>query len=210
MDLDTGNNKLEFLTIDQLACGAQKGDTDCFEKLVGELSGRLFQFLRYRTGNAQDAEDVLQETFVRIYTQLDRYKPGQKFTPWAYTIAVRLAMNHYRDEQRRKAADGCVAADLSCDPACLIEQQEQRESLWRHVRSLPTSQHHALWFRYVEGMTVKEIAAVMDKTQIAVKVLLYRARRAMAGKLAYRDGRQPLPEGGIERTMSFVRLEGER
>lgn len=210
MDLDTGNNKLESLSIDQLACGAQKGDTDCFEKLVQKLSGRLFQFLRYKTGNAQDAEDILQETFVRIYTHLDRYKPSQKFTPWVYTIAVRLAMNHYRDEQRRKAVDGCVVAVLPSDPVRIFEQQEQRESLWRHVRSLPTSQHHALWFRYVEGMTVKEIATIMDKTQIAIKVILYRARRAMAEKLANCDGRQPLPKEDVERTISFVRLEGER
>ncbi len=202
--------KLEPPTIDQLAQGAQRGDSHCFEKLVEQLSGRLYQFLRYRTGNAQDAEDLLQETFVRIYKHIGQYKPTRKFIPWAYTIAVRLSIDHYRNEKRRKAADECASAELEPRPEVLLEMQEQRDNLWQQVRSLPDNQHHVLWFRYVEGMSVKEIAAVMDKTQITVRVLLYRARRAMAEKLVHSGNRQLLPEEYVKTNISFVRLEGER
>ncbi len=210
MTADITIEKMESLTVDQLALGAQNGNRCYFEKLIERLSGRLYQFLRYKTSNAQDAEDLLQETFIRIYTHLDRYEPKKKFTPWAYTIAVRLAMNHYRDEQRRKATDECAATDIQPDPVTIFEQQEQRDNLWRQVRSLPVNQHHVLWFRYVEGMAVKEIAAVMDKKPITVRVLLYRARRAMAEKLANGNNNQQLPRGHAFSTISFVRLEGER
>ncbi|MBT7734166.1 MAG: sigma-70 family RNA polymerase sigma factor, partial [Verrucomicrobia bacterium] len=79
-----------------LAIAAKKGCMESFEQLVARLEGRLYAFLYQKTSNHHLAQDLLQSTFVTAYRKLHRYNPQYAFTTWIYTIASRLAINHFR------------------------------------------------------------------------------------------------------------------
>lgn len=167
---------------------AQTGCTDSFAQLVQTYSPRLFRFLYQRTGNRQDAEDLLQETFLRVYQHLSEFDTEQSFSTWIFTIAWRLAANHYRKNTHSPSAalpeDFC---DLSQADQTML--QEQRDSLWAAVRKLPPAQRQVMELRYLGDLSVRQIADVMGLHRIYVKVLLFRARKRLVGQLTESTGK---------------------
>ncbi len=177
---DSKENLFADLTAEQLACRAQCGADDCFGELVRRFRERLLNFLSRKVSNRDDAEDILQDSFVRAYQNIHSYNSKYRFSTWLYTIALRLAVNYHRDRKRRTLEPGMLEVKPSCDPAKTAADKEENEYLWRMALGLSTNQYDALWLRHVEEMTVREISQAMGKTQVNVKVLLYRARINMA------------------------------
>ncbi len=175
----SGSVALRDRTSEELAWHAGRGCQASFAELVRRYAPRLQAFLQRRTHDLHEAEDLVQDTFAKAYANLGRYDQSWRFSTWLFTIALRAAVSHHR----RKRPE-CIRADLEA-PACdeAVERNEQRESLWGLAAQLPPAQHQALWLRYGEDMSVKDIARVMGKSQVCVKVLLYRARAGMARRL---------------------------
>ncbi len=170
-----------------LVRGACEGRLACYDVLVRRYEGRLTRFLRQRTGDRLDAEDIAQEAFIAAWRNLRRFDPERPFAPWLFTIAARLAVDRHRARGERclplSAADGVAMATES--PAV---DSEQAERLWRLARaSMPLAAYLALWLRYVESMTVKEVAGVTGRSTVHVRVLLHRGRSALGKALAQCD-----------------------
>ncbi len=169
-------------TVPDLAAHAQAGSLSSFARLVERFEGPLFNFLLRRTGSAADAEDLTQDAFVRAWQRIDQYDPRWQFSTWLFTIAARLAITHVRRHRSerakwRLARPGSPHED---DPARLVAQREQGGLLWDLAdRVLSEPQRAALWLRYAEGLSVRDIASVLGKTQIAVRVRLFRARKTL-------------------------------
>ena len=158
-----------------------------FERLVYRYETRIFGFLRQRLGNAEDAEDVTQQVFVKAFRGLARFDASRRFAPWLYTIARRQAATHYRS-QRREPVIVAGEADHN-SPAAILEDRESETNLWQWARrQLSADQFMAMWLRIQEDFSVREIARTMGKTQTSVKVLLHRGRRRLAD--AWPTGRQ--------------------
>ena len=167
---------------EELAWQSKEGCRASFGQLVERYSPRLLYFLSRRTSSIQDAEDLVQDTFVRAFENIHRYRKTWRFSTWLFTIASRLAASHYR----RKQAAGELSRAGSNEPTCpstILLRREQRLSLWAQAMELSENQYQVLWLKYAEDMSVKEIAKVMGKSQISVKVLLYRAREGLARRL---------------------------
>ena len=173
--------KMINVTDEELALCAQKGNEKSFAELVCRYRARLmFIMLRY-TSNMDDAEDLVQDTFIKAYRNIQKYKSEFKFSVWLFTIARRLAINHYHHAKtNNEAVRESIHQKVTCNE---IAQEEQGESLWILAESLPKNQYQVLLLMYAENMSVKEISRVMRKTQVNIKVLLYRARRNMAAQL---------------------------
>ncbi len=169
-------------TEEELVRAAQNGCTDSFRELVGRFGSRLTAFLHRRTGCTQDAEDLTQETLIRAYRNLESYRNHCRFSTWIYTIASNLAVSHLRKRRTTVPVDD---TDFVCDfdPSMPLQEAERRKRIWDLARTLPKNQAEALELRYLEDMAVEDIARVMNKTRIHVKVLLHRARMNMAAKL---------------------------
>lgn len=193
------NNAAVAESDEQLACRAQQGCTDSFEELVRRFQVPLLQFLQQRTSPA-DAEDLLQDTFIRAYQNLDRYRPTWRLATWLYTIARRLSINHYR--RRRAAADSRGLESVpaaGASPAEAVADEEGRRRLWdRAAEVLSEPQMTAVWLYYVEDMPVKEIAAVEGRSRMAVKTMLFRARKRLLPALE--EFRPQLPANGRNTT----------
>ncbi len=168
---------------------AQAGSLTCFAEIVRRFESRLFNFLLRRTGSAADAEDLTQETFVRAYERIDRYDPRWQISTWLFVIARRGAVTHLRKRNRDHAArrsGRLVTARDHGDPGTSADDRERGRLLWEIAdRVLGTTQRTALWLRYAEELSIGQIAAVLGKTPIAVRVALCRARRTLA---AYDEG----------------------
>jgi len=164
---------------------AQRGCAESFGELVGRCAPGLLAFLHHRTGSLDDAEDLVQDTFVRAYLKLHLFDGRARFTTWLYTIARNLAT----DRCRKRPPLSMSHAELVSPqpgPEEILERSQLRTNLWSVARTLPVAQYEALWLRYAQDMPVKDIARVMSRTGVGVKVLLHRARINMAKKLRRR------------------------
>ena len=180
---------LRRLPVAVLVERAQAGSVTCFAEIVRRFESRLFNFLLRRTGSAADAEDLTQETFVRAYERIDRYDPRWQISTWLFVIARRGAVTHLRKRRRDHAARRSrrlVTARDHGDPGTSADDRESGRLLWEIAdRVLGNTQRTALWLRYAEDLSIGQIAAVLGKTPIAVRVALCRARRTLA---AYDEG----------------------
>lgn len=170
---------------EQLAGRAQAGCRDSFEQLVLRFEQQIFNFIHQFIRQRQDAEDLTQETFLKAYRNLPRYRPDLAFAPWLFTIARRTAASHFRSAKRFEelTTDGELVQE---NPASLLESRDEQKSIWRLARTLKPKQFEALWLRYHEGFSCAETAGIMRTNQIHVKVLLHRARANLAGMLPAR------------------------
>jgi len=174
---------LSDLSAEELALRSRSGCKASFAELVQRYDRRLRGFLRGRTACAADAEDLVQDTFVKAYANLHRYDDSWKFSTWLYTIARRLAVSHYRRSASASSVEPWVDALDSGEPYELLARRDARDNLWRLAERLPPSQYRALWLRYAEAMPVSQISKVLGKSCINVKVLLHRARVNLARQI---------------------------
>ena len=180
------NCSLAELADDELARATGAGSSACFAELVSRHEQRLMGFLVRRTRSVHDAEDLLQETFVRAFQHIASYDARWKFTTWLFTIASRLVCSHFRKKRPALTSDQMLAQTQSTqgDPSAPMSRREDKAKLWSLAAEvLSDNQYTALWFRYAEGMSIRDISQVMDKTQTHVKVLLFRGRTTLGKKL---------------------------
>lgn len=200
-------NELRTLSAEELALQAQQGCEVSFAELAERYSARLFHFLHYKTGNVQDAEDLVQDTFVKAYGNIHRYCNSWKFSTWLFTIARRLTSSYYRSLHRSQTILEVEAG--SSEPGEMVTQEETRQSLWAMARDLSKNQYQVLWLRYAENMSIKEIARVMVKSQVNVKVLLYRARVNLAERLRnVATENEAAEQMSPKEALSFMKVEG--
>jgi RNA polymerase sigma-70 factor (ECF subfamily) len=146
------------------------------------FEGRLFNFLLRRVASRVDAEDLTQEAFVRSWERIASYDPTWRFSTWLFTIASRLAVSEHRRRRPMLVIESAEQVGR-CDADLASAEQSQHggSRLWALAQVvLREDQHTALWLRYAEDMTIGEIAKVMGKTHVGVRVALFRARQTLA------------------------------
>jgi RNA polymerase sigma-70 factor (ECF subfamily) len=181
-----------------------------FEELVDGYRHRLVAVMHHVVGNAEEAEDLAQEVFLRIYRARKRYRPRSKFSTWLFTIANNLALNALRSRQRKpvvplnvhdsgplgpRPAEQMVR-DKTGPPSQRVQQQELAAVIQRALDGLNERQRIAVLLNKFEDMNYAEIAEVMGLTTQAVKSLLSRARtnlRAVLQPYIFMDG-EPVPK----------------
>ncbi len=169
---------------EELVCAAQNGCAECFGELVDRCAPGLLAFLHHRTGSVEDAEDLVQDTFVRVYLKLNQFDGRSKFTTWLYTIARNLAASRFGRKTLLRLSTNLISPYPG--PEDILGMAQLRRSLWSVARTLPRNQYEALWLRYAQDMSIKDIAGVMSRSGVSVKVMLHRARINMAKKLRRR------------------------
>jgi RNA polymerase sigma-70 factor (ECF subfamily) len=171
---------------EKLAEKTQNGCRESFEALVQRHGQQVFNFLWHLTRNRHDAEDLTQETFLKAYRTIHRYNPAFSFAGWLFVIAKRTGLSHFRSARPTEELPEESETD-ALDPFKVLQDKEEKNSLWRLARRLKPNQHEVLWLRYGEGFSIAETARIMNTNQIRVKVLLHRARKALARLLPLRD-----------------------
>jgi RNA polymerase sigma-70 factor, ECF subfamily len=186
---------------ESLAAQAAAGSRAAFEELVTRYAGRLSHFLKSRSASREDLEDLVQETFLRAYRNIDRYDAKWKFATWLYTVGVRLAISRHRaagsGRFRPAAADPECPSPGPQETLALREEAQSQMNIWNVAGTLGPHAYQALWLRYAEEMPVKDIARAMGKTQMGVRTLLHRSRVRLAERLKGAERREQ-PAAGAE------------
>jgi RNA polymerase sigma-70 factor (ECF subfamily) len=169
-------------TDEELAREARAGSRRSFEELALRYKRRLFVYFRPRLGSDQDAEDMVQETFLKLYRNIGGYDPAYRFSTWLYTAANRMAISSYRKKRIAAVALRPEDAGGLADPKAGPARETGSTELWDAARTLGGGQYRALWLRYGEDMDIEEIAAALGKSRLAVRLLLHRARTNLLKK----------------------------
>ena len=170
------------LSSEKLAAQCQAGSREAFELLVEHYEKRVFNFLFQLAGNPHDAEDLTQETFLKAHQNIHRFNPALGFSTWLFTIAKRTAFNHFRGAKHFEELPPEGEVDFD-DPSILLEQKDEKTSLWKMAQRLKRDQYEVLWLRYGEGFSIAETAAILNTNQIRIRVLLHRARKNLGQRL---------------------------
>lgn len=167
---------------------SQAGNREAFSKLVDAYQTPVYNLTYRMLGNVDEAEEAAQETFLRVYTRLDRYNPAYKFSTWVLSIAS----NHCIDRLRKRritwlSLDDPLPAEFSPrlsakqpGPEQSTMQQEMRSDVQGLLESLQPDYRAAVVLRYWYEMSYEEIADVMDTSVSAIKSRLFRARKMLA------------------------------
>jgi len=184
---------LTSLTDEQLAEQAQMGCLASFAELVRRYQVPVLHFLQRKCRSSTDAEDLTQETFLRIFRKLSHYRVGAPFRPWVFTIAYRVALNGMRGHRYSTVGENEKSSRIT-QVDSLLEDAEENHRLWDAVQAeLSPIQFTAVWLFYVEELSIRQIAAVIGKSESAVKTILCRARKVLVHRLRTYEKFNTLP-----------------
>ena len=179
----TAKSPTAAISAEELAVRARDGSRVSFDELVVRYRPGLVAFLTRRLSDAAEAEDVAQETFLRAYDHLDRYDPARPFSTWLFAIGKNVATNHAVARSRRDARDQGRPGD-----AGVVDGAAASDVWQRAAAVLSPDAYRTLWLRYAQGLTVREIATELDRSSVAIKVMLFRARRRLLQEVHRKSG----------------------
>jgi RNA polymerase sigma-70 factor (ECF subfamily) len=170
---------------------ARDGDSDAFQALVDRHSRAVYRLAHRMTGNPQDAEDVVQETFLKAYKQLGRFESRANFSTWLHRIAVNCSIDLIRGRKHQEA--GHDASDLEAldgahggndqrvdpSPERLMLSTEVQEKVGRAMDGLTHMERAAFVLRHFEGQSIEEISRALGLKANAAKHSIFRAVRKM-------------------------------
>ncbi len=174
--------------------GFRRGDYDSFEKIVGAHERKIYNLALRMLGNPDDAKDILQDTFMKVYDHLDKFRGDAKLSTWIYRIAMNEALMKIRREKGKmvsidtfRVSEGETRAldivDWAERPLDKLLTKELGEEMDAAVGKLPEEYRAVFLLRDVEGLSNAEIAKVLEISVPAVKSRLHRARLFLRGEL---------------------------
>ncbi len=187
----------------------QSGDLSGFEDLVARHRDSILNLAFRFLGDRNEAEDAVQEVFMRVFRARNRYEPSARFSTWLYRIATNFCLNAVKARRADRwgslysvGEDGQAylqdpAAHRDQGPEEVLEQKEMAEAIRNAIETLPESQRMAILMNKYHGQSYQEIAEAMDLSVMAVKSLLMRARVSLRDRLS-----RYLKEGGPDQASS--------
>ncbi len=178
----------------RLVALARDGEREAFAELVNMYKGKLFHLAYRMLSNRQEAEDVVQDTFLRMYANLERYDPTHKFSTWIYRIATNLCI----DRLRRKKAAYSLDADMSegegldgysvlqskdVSPEQEVILSERQLVVRRAMDALPVKYKSAMALKYYQDLSLQEISDILHIPVSTVKTRIHRGRDYLRRRL---------------------------
>jgi RNA polymerase sigma-70 factor (ECF subfamily) len=174
-----------------IARGLRRRDPDLLDRLIEQYQHRLLRYLIHLSGNRELAEDLFQETWIRVLERGHQYDGRREFSTWLYTVARNLVIDYFR-KKSTVSLDGLMENEDNApfeppDPRPMawevVAQHEQAERINSALVNIPVEYREAVVLRFQEGMTLDEIAAVTSAPVGTVKSRLYRGLNLLMGHL---------------------------
>lgn len=168
----------------------RRGDLSAFRSLVEEFQGYAFTLAFRVLCNEEEAKDVVQESFIRVWSNISRYDPAVKFTTWMYSIVIHLCYDSLRSKKRRGAAglgdlDPSLLSSLSAgdNPERLYSNKELAAVIAALTEKLPPKQKIVFVLRDLQELSVHEVSDILHISQGSVKANLVYARKFLREQL---------------------------
>lgn len=178
----------------RLARLARKGDQGAFAELVDLYKDKMYHLGFRMLGNKQEAEDMVQETFLRVYLNLDRYDESQKFSTWIYRIGTNLCIDRLRKRKPNYSLDAEVSEGEGMDwygmlpsddptPEEHFVLSETQESIRKAIDGMPDKYKSAIVLRYLHDLSLQEISDILEIPVTTVKTRVHRGREFLRKKM---------------------------
>ena len=157
---------------------AQKGDRDALEELYLIHFDRIYGYLHMSVGNRHDAEDLTTQTFLKMLESIGKFRwRSAPFSAWLFRIAHNLAMDHFRSRRRWQPEEEVPEPPGEEEPSAELSAMQTigRESMLKLIERLSPEQQQVLTLKFVFNLPNAEVAAILDKTEGAIKSLQHRA-----------------------------------
>jgi RNA polymerase sigma-70 factor (ECF subfamily) len=178
----------------KLVEGCRRGDFACFERLMGRYEKKIYNLALRMLHNPEDAREVLQETFLKVYDNLEKFRGEAQMSTWVYRIAMNEALMRIRKDKHRPRSLEVVnedgerreldVEDWSPRPVDRLLTKELGGKLDRAIALLPEDYRGAFLLRDVEGLSNEQIARAMKLSVPAVKSRIHRARVFLRNELS--------------------------
>ncbi|MEW6202995.1 MAG: RNA polymerase sigma factor [bacterium] len=174
---------MKEFSVERVIALCRKGDTNAFDILAAHYGRRLYNFIYSVVGNHQSTDEVLQETFIKVFTCIKKYTRDAAFSHWLYKIAYNQCLDHIKSESRRTAREKLYCED------CYTETSDDREveklalrrddqlRLVQALQKLSEKQRTAICLFTIGGFSIKEAGWIMGCSDGAVMSHLHRARQ---------------------------------
>lgn len=173
-----------------------KGERDAFAEIVELYKDKVYLICYRMLGNTHEAEDLTQETFLRAYVNIDRYNINRKFSTWIYRIATNLCIDRIRKKKpdfsldaQIKGTDGLTMYSQLSSPRSLPEDEvvemEIQDIVQKAIMNLPEKYRTVVVLKYIEELSLQEIAEILEMPIGTVKTRLYRGREALRKQLRH-------------------------
>ena len=174
----------------------QQGDSRAFGEIVARYEKKVYNLGLKFLHNREDAEDILQETFLSVFKSIKNFKGKSSLSTWIYKIAVNNALMRIRKRENREFVDlddytidfgkdySDVAPDIPVEPLNELLQKEFKDKLDTYIDSMPENYKSVFLLRDMENLSTKEVSEILGISQPAVKSNLHRARIFLRDKLS--------------------------
>jgi RNA polymerase sigma-70 factor (ECF subfamily) len=178
-----------------LIARCQRADVAAFNEIVARYKGKIYSYILRMTGNAEDAEDLTQEVFVKMYTSIHSFRAEASLSTWLFRIAGNLCVDAFRRKKIRPTAlsldaglgedenEGLEVCDNELAPERLLHRKELAGRIEAAIASLPPKLRSAIVLHDVEGMSYEEISAVENIPLGTVKSRIFNGRVALRESL---------------------------
>ncbi len=164
----------------------QNGEEQAFDELVKRHYSTTHNLLVRLSGNSMDADDLCQETFIRVYRSLRKFKAQSQFSTWLYRIAVNVANSHHRKEKVRKVLSfGNDPETMAVDEP--TEPRELDPEMWDAIHNLPQKQKMVLTLRIFQELPFKEVASILNMSENSAKVNYHHAIQRLKERLGEKE-----------------------
>ena len=172
----------------ELVAKAKEGDVFAFEELYQHYIIPIFRYIFFRVRSQQDAEDLTQTVFLKAWKALPNYqKKNNPFSSWLYKIAKNTIIDYYKKKRgvivQKPIEDLKQIKDEKSDLTEIIEQRERADILYQAISQLSAEQQEVIILRFIEDLSSKEVAQLMQKSEDAIRALQYRALKTLREKL---------------------------
>ena len=171
----------------ELVARGQEGDRDALEELYLIHFDRIYSYLHVSVGNRHDAEDLTTQTFLKMLEKIGSFKwQSAPFSAWLFRIAHNLAMDHFRSRRRWQPEEEVPEPPGEEEPSAELEAMQVigRESMLKLIDRLSPEQQQVLTLKFVFNLPNAEVAAILDKTEGAIKSLQHRALVSLQKQIA--------------------------
>jgi RNA polymerase sigma-70 factor (ECF subfamily) len=176
-------NRHELEREDQLVSRIKSGDREACAELVGLYQKKIFVFAYGFFPNREDALEIVQETFMRIFAKMDNYQPQQSFSGWVYRLTHNICIDTYRKFAKKRTLESDFAdvgerqLAVLDNPQEALESQQMNAAIARAAERLSLKQKSVFTLKYAQGMKLQQVAEVMNISLGTVKTLHHRALR---------------------------------
>ena len=164
----------------------QNGEEQAFDELVKKHYSTTHNLLIRLSGNSMDADDLCQETFIRVYRSLRKFKAQSQFSTWLYRIATNVANSHHRKEKVRQLLSfGNDPETMAVDEP--TEPRELDPEMWDAIHNLPQKQKMVLTLRIFQELSFKVVASILDMSENSAKVNYHHAIQGLKERLGEKE-----------------------